>query len=617
MEHNRAGTVRPLTRQRTSDGRFRMSTVGVVLRLPYLVAVVATFLVIANHPAQAGAPKRVLIIQSFGRELVPYGPGTSTFRTELAKRSDSPVVFLEASLDAGRPIDQAEEQATVNYLRSRFGGSPPDLVVTIGPPAARFYLAHRDKLFASPLMLAALDERLAKRAPLRPEDGAVVGKVDLPALFENIFQVLPDTKTIALVFGASPLEQFWRQEFQREVAPFTDRADFLFLGDRPLEQIKEQVARLPPHSAVLFVLMIVDAAGIPYERLDAIAALRAVANAPIFSGYEAELGKGVVGGPHTSQRRFGERMAAMADGMLRGASPSQQRQFEVIPFEPPIYDQRELERWRIDVARLPPGSQVRFGRPSVWEEHRQAILAASAVIVLQAAFIAALLVQRLLRRRAEREVRMLSGRLLTAHEDERRRLARELHDDVTQRLAAMAIKAARMEGSPAGADVRESSHSLHRGLVALSEDVHSLSRRLHPTAIEDLGLVEALRAECDRVAHNTSVPTELNTSRVPAKVPPDAAVGLYRVAQEALRNVARHAKATRVEVGLHGGDRRLVLVIRDDGIGFQGDEGKGRGSLGIASMRERMRLLDGGVDIDSAPGRGTTLTAWVPLQEAA
>src|SRR5207344_2543241 len=149
-----------------------------------------------------------------------------------------------------------------------------------------------------------------------------VGKVDLPRLFENIFQLLPDTTTIAVVVGASSLEQFWLKELQREAAPFMGRANFQWLSDLSLEQMKERVASLPPHSTVLYGLLIVDAAGVPHERQDGLAALHASANAPIFGLYENELGKGVVGGPYSSQRRRGEQMAAAAHRILRGATSS-------------------------------------------------------------------------------------------------------------------------------------------------------------------------------------------------------------------------------------------------------------------------------------------------------
>lgn len=567
--------------------------------------------------AEGATPRHVLLIHSFGRDFAPYGAMAAAFRTELVRKFSAPIILSEAALDAGRQVSEEEERAFSGYLKARFAQPAPDLVVTIGLPAARFYLAHRDRLFPTvPLVMAALEERRARGAPLRPTDVVVVGKVDLPRLFENIFQLLPDTTTVAVVIGSSNLEQFWLTELQREAAPFKGRASFEWLSDLSFDQMKERIARLPPHSAVLYALLIVDAAGVPHERQDALAALHATANAPIFGLYENELGKGVVGGPYSSQRRRGEQMAEAAHRILLGAASSGP-EIHVAGFEPPVYDWRELERWKIDRSRLPADSEIRFRPPSAWEEYSGAIVATVAAMVLQAALIITLLWQRLLRRRAEREARSLGGRLITAHEDERRRLARELHDDVTQRLAALAIRAAKLEADPAAAEGRESAHSIRDGLVELSEDVHALSYRLHPTVIEDLGLVDALRLECDRFARSEPIRVDFDAGTVPVKLPAEAAVGLFRVAQEALRNVARHAGASDVRVALHGGNGRLVLAVRDNGAGFDDPRKEQGPSLGIASMRERMRLLHGALDVDSAPGCGTTITAWVPLPEGA
>ena len=157
---------------------------------------------------------------------------------------------------------------------------------------------------------------------------------------------------------------------------------------------------------------------------------------------------------------------------------------------------------------------MRFRPPSLWEEHRLLILAGTAIVVLQAALIAALLFQRCAAPHAEKEAAGLSGRLLTAHEDERRRLARELHDDLTQRLARLAIDAGQLERS-AGADASE----MRKDLVRLSEDVHALSYRLHPSVLDDLGLVEALRAECDRVASHGDVRVEVMRTAYPTPCP--------------------------------------------------------------------------------------------------
>ena len=211
---------------------------------------------------------------------------------------------------------------------------------------------------------------------------------------------------------------------------------------------------------------------------------------------------------------------------------------------------------------------------------------------------------------SHREIQQLAGSLLTAHEDERRRLARELHDDLTQRLARLAIDAGRMESA---ADAPEGVRPLREGLVRLSEDVHALSYRLHPSVLDDLGLVEALKAECDRVARRGDLRVEIEAGGVPAALPAEASLCLFRVAQEALSNTVRHARASAVTVLLSsrstGG---LQLAVSDNGSGFDPDGPRGRASLGLASMRERVRLLQGELDIQSTPGSGTTVVAWVP-----
>ncbi|MEJ8814456.1 sensor histidine kinase [Variovorax ureilyticus] len=238
------------------------------------------------------------------------------------------------------------------------------------------------------------------------------------------------------------------------------------------------------------------------------------------------------------------------------------------------------------------------------------------VILLQAALVAALIWQHAGRQRAEHAARSLGRRLVDAHEDERRRLARELHDDISQRLAALAMQVSLMETGGNETQRTDAIRSAREGLAALGEDVHALSYRLHPTVIEDLGLVDALKSECDRVARTEAIRVQVDTGPVPPGLPVDAALGLFRVAQEALRNVVRHARATEVRVALLGGDGRLLLAVRDNGRGIEGLRRKAHVSLGIESMRERMSLLDGALDVDSVPGGGTMVTAWIPLTEA-
>lgn len=217
-------------------------------------------------------------------------------------------------------------------------------------------------------------------------------------------------------------------------------------------------------------------------------------------------------------------------------------------------------------------------------------------------------------KQAEQALRELSRRLIRAHEDERALLARELHDDVTQRLAVLAIDVGRAELAAPHGPQAEVMHAVRDELVRLSEDIHSLAYQLHPSVLEELGLVEALRAEIERRGRQGRLAVTMDLETVPAVAGKEAELCLFRVAQEALNNVGRHSGTAAASVTLRKADGGLLLAVRDGGAGFDPAGPKPGPSLGLMSMRERVRLVNGTLDIESAPGQGTTLVAWVPAQ---
>jgi PAS domain S-box-containing protein len=218
-------------------------------------------------------------------------------------------------------------------------------------------------------------------------------------------------------------------------------------------------------------------------------------------------------------------------------------------------------------------------------------------------------------KRADEELADLSRRLIRAQEEERAMIARELHDDVTQRLAVLAIDAGRAELAAANGEQGEAMRALREGLVRISEDVHSLAYELHSSVLEELGLVEALRAACERLGRRSSVVVSLDLDPKADQLARDAALCLFRVAQEALNNVARHSRGRVARVALQPMDDGVLLAVRDDGVGFDPASPGTRKTLGLASMRERLRLVHGTLDIESAPGNGTAVIAWVPARE--
>jgi signal transduction histidine kinase len=216
------------------------------------------------------------------------------------------------------------------------------------------------------------------------------------------------------------------------------------------------------------------------------------------------------------------------------------------------------------------------------------------------------------------ELRDLSARLINAEESERARLARALHDDISQRLAMLAIEAALKERELVDAAAgREALRAMRGDLSQIGEDVHSLCYALHPTVLQHLGLAGALKAECDRFSRLEAIPVRLKVDGVPDHLPPKVALGLFRVAQEALRNIGRHARARSAIVSVQCEDDGLRLSVQDDGVGFDPAQLRRAPSLGHASMRQRMQLLHGELEIDSEPGHGTTVLAWAPLSKEA
>ena len=216
-------------------------------------------------------------------------------------------------------------------------------------------------------------------------------------------------------------------------------------------------------------------------------------------------------------------------------------------------------------------------------------------------------------RRGQENYRNLAGQLLTAQEAERKRLARELHDDLSQRLAGLAMEAEMLEQQmpPRGAGAVKLKEMKNK-LVTLSIDVHSLSRQLHPSILDDLGLPDAIASECARFRRQDSIAVDFRAENITQEISPDVAVCLYRIAQEGLRNISRHAGATKVIISLVGKNDTIQLTIMDNGRGFDPDRLKGKQGLGLDSMKERAYLIGGDFSLESQPGQGTVIEVLVP-----
>ena len=222
-------------------------------------------------------------------------------------------------------------------------------------------------------------------------------------------------------------------------------------------------------------------------------------------------------------------------------------------------------------------------------------------------------------RHSEEMLRALSHRLVQAQEAERGRVALELHDHITQLLCAILVRSQALADKLPARDMpsKKEAMKLREMLGQTAEEVERISCNLRPSVLDELGLVAVLRDTSTKFAERTGVSLKLACVQLAARLPADTELTLYRILQEALKNVETHARARRVTVCLVRRGDFVQLLITDDGIGFNLNhrpaKRNGKGRLGLLSMRERAAYVDGALNVASAPGKGTTVLAQVPL----
>jgi signal transduction histidine kinase len=346
------------------------------------------------------APKRVLLLHSFGQDIPPWSEYSKYVRAELFRRLPRQIDLIEATLETARIPGNLDDGPFAEYLGALFKDRPLDLVITIAAPASRFFQHHRQRLFPNtPLLVTGLEQRLYV-ASGDANETAVLSAIDFHTVTKNILQVLPATNRIAIVLGASPLERYWKEQIGIAVEPFRGRVAFTWFNDLSFDEMLKQVSTLPPNSAVFFAALAVDAAGATQNDGRVLSRLQAASAAPIFAFEDSYFGSGLVGGPMLSIPDISRRVVDAVERIFAGEAPASIHP-SAVGFVAPRFDGRELQRWNIEEANLPPASTVEFREPTFWSQHRWAIISVASVLVLQAALISALLFERVRRRRAE------------------------------------------------------------------------------------------------------------------------------------------------------------------------------------------------------------------------
>jgi signal transduction histidine kinase len=214
-----------------------------------------------------------------------------------------------------------------------------------------------------------------------------------------------------------------------------------------------------------------------------------------------------------------------------------------------------------------------------------------------------------------RELKDLSARLLSAQEEERRAISRELHDEVGQSLSALLMETGNVAAmSPPGSEVRRHLESIRKLAESSVNVIRNMMLLLRPSMLDDFGLVPALEWQAREVSKRTGIRVHVEAGEIGDDLPDEHKTCIYRVVQEALNNCARHARARSVHVQVNVDPTRIVLIVEDDGRGFESRRIRG---LGLVGMEERVNNLGGKFHVESGPGRGTAVTVELPLVESA
>lgn len=683
--------------------------------------------------------KNVLIIESFS---VP-SLGTADFlKSDLRANSPWPINFYIEYLEGQRFDDQNYEQNVFAALQHTYAGQQMDLVMAESYPALEFVLKYRDQLFPGvPIVFWGVHtSRIRVGQKLGPAVTGVTDNLDPAQTIDLALHLHPETNTVAVITNNSEFERYWLALVHAELVRHQDKLTEIDLVALPTSQLLERVAALPPQTVVLFqegpqaaiqpVMGAYDILAWVGQRL------------PTYCVFPITcIDHGGIGGVDSDWEDTQLPVAAgIARRILSGEQADQIPVAKGTGYKARV-DWRQLRRWNIAEASLPPGSQVLDREPTLWERYRSYIIAAAVLIFIQSLLIVALQWQRARKRKAEavlREseerfrvmantipsliwmcdpagriiylndrrlaftgsdpdagygdtwteyvhpddlknvlqtfsrsledhepfskeyrlrrndgvyrwmfdvasprwngdgsfagfigsaidatdqklaqeaLRRVSGRLIEAQEKERNRIARDLHDDISQKLALLSIEIEQAKGSAKGSSAvtKELLAEAQQHCLDIAQDVQSLSHQLHYSKLDYLGIVVALRSFCKELARQHELKIEFQDTNVPSNLPKDVSLCLFRVAQEALHNAVKYSGVGQFIVNLSATEDEVRLRVRDAGVGFDVEAAKRNHGLGLVSMQERMNLVHGRLQIESKPGAGTTITASAPV----
>jgi signal transduction histidine kinase len=537
---------------------------------------------------------------------------TERLLSALSSDANYQVEFYVESIDAPR-ADENSEARTVTKLSEEYRDRHLDVIVAMGPAVIKMITRHDTTFFPGvPVVISGSSAEQAGNPALGPRYTGSWMWIEPKKTLDVALRLVPKAARVFVVGGTSDFDR-GVEATTKMALQTTSAVDITYLTDLDMNALLVRLRHLPPRSVVLYTSLFRDAMG--NQFVNATTALPLVveaANAPVFGMSDTYIGRGIVGGYVISFADQGRIAADIVSQLFAG------RQAKDIPITTApsyfMFDWRQLQRWKLEQARLPAGSVMTNREPTVWERDKWILLTVAFVIVVLTTFLTYLLYSRAQLMRARSEHVKLSGKLITAQEDERSRVASELHDDFSQRLAVLSLEIeTAAELVPEASEAKQQLNGLLNSASELGADLHTLSHRLHSSTLERLGLVPGISSFCKEFTAQQCIEVNFSHDEPSRSAPSDVALSLFRIVQECLRNVAKHSGASEARVTLIQQDHHLHLSVSDDGAGFDPDDEQCKQGLGLFSMQERARLIGARFELRAEPGEGAHIEVWVPI----
>jgi signal transduction histidine kinase len=560
--------------------------------------------------------RRVLIFDDFNSisspgigildQAISDGLANSTYQVELYNETLESVLFS----------DDATQHRIRDWYVRKYSDRKPDLIITVGPASLKFMIESHESSFPNiPIIFCGTTEKMLE--PLKPPAHftGVWAVADPEKTLIAALRMRPGTKHVIVVGGVGKFDQAVIATARASFHNYESRYEFTYLTDLDMPSLLERLKHLPSHSIIYHTSIMLDAAGNHFiDAAQSVPLIVSAANAPVFVVDDVDLGQGTVGGYLVSWAADGRVAAAMALRVLNGERPDD------LPIVKNnniyLFDWRALNRWGIKERDLPPDSTVLFRKPSSWERNKWVWLAVLPIILGLSILAAYLHFSRKQIKLAKDAQLHLSGLLINAQEKERSRLASELHDDFSQRLAllSLGLENAAAELPDSSVTVKRQLQKLFDSASELGADIHTVSHRLHSSTLESVGLVPAVSALCKEFTDRYGIEIDFCADNIPRRIHQDVALCLFRIIQEGLQNFRKHSGVTSAQVKLWTTRDKILMSVCDKGRGFDLRQSTNNGGIGIRSMEERVRLLGGRFEIHSELTRGTRIEAYVPLQ---